>query len=154
MTCSQIEIITRQQTPFTQIHIYTGICGTQKVLKALILPNTQRSYNGKSDPFPRCCQVTLGTECQMQFRGKWCHNWCAMEHPLRCHLQEGAAGYHGFIYILYLSYFPFIILFDLVSIFGCYLHSCYLFQHTCLSCLNQLSSSYPTSCIAVGWRLG
>ena len=72
---------------------------------------TQRSHNGKSEAFPRSCQVTLVTDCQMHFQGKWCHNLCAMEHPLRCHLQEGAAGHHGFIYTLYLSNFPFIMLY-------------------------------------------
>ena len=79
-------------------------------------------------------------------------------------IPQGGAGYHCSIYILNLSYFPFVILFDLVFKFMIltFIIVTYFSIHACLAwnqlsssyfSIHQHSSSYPTSYIAVGWRL-
>ena len=79
-------------------------------------------------------------------------------------IPQGGAGYHCSIHILNLSYFPFVILFDLVfkimiltfilvTFFS--IHACLAWNQLSSSyfSIHQHSSSYPTSYIAVGWRL-
>ena len=76
-------------------------------------------------------------------------------------IPQGGAGYHCSIYILNLSYFPFVILFDLVFKFMIltFILVTYFSIHACLAwnqlsssyfSIHQHSSSYPTSYIAVG----
>ena len=69
-------------------------------------------------------------------------------------IPQGGAGYHCSIYILNLST---VFLRDLIwssfqYLILTYILATYISIHACLAC-NQLSSSYPTSYIAVGWRL-
>ena len=66
----------------------------------------------------------------------------------------GGAGYHCSIYILNLSTLSlrYLIWSSFQSLILTYILVTYISIHACLA-WNQLSSSYPTSYIAVGWRL-
>ena len=68
--------------------------------------------------------------------------------------QGGAASYHCSIYILNLSALSlrYLIWSTFQYLILTYIIVTYISVHACLA-WNQLSSSYPTSYIAVGWRL-
>ena len=69
-------------------------------------------------------------------------------------IPQGGAGYHCSIYILNLSTLAlrYLIWSSSQYLILTYILGTYISIHACLA-WNQLSSSYPTSYIAVGWRL-